>query len=74
MDQSNNQNAPPQSQQPAHRDMMFCHECDDEWYRDQSGLTCPACGSDFTEIVRQTTGSHFHLTIDETKRICTGIY
>jgi len=30
---------------------MFCHECADEWYRDERGLTCPECGSDFTEIV-----------------------
>lgn len=36
---------------PAHRDMMFCHECNDEWYRDEHGLTCPECGSDFTEII-----------------------
>jgi predicted amidophosphoribosyltransferase len=52
MDQSSNQNAPPQNQRSAaHRDMMFCHECADEWYRDEQGLTCPECGSDFTEIV-----------------------
>ncbi|KAF1940524.1 hypothetical protein EJ02DRAFT_445405 [Clathrospora elynae] len=52
MDQSSTQDAPPQSQQAAaHRDMMFCHECSDEWYRDQHGLTCPECGSDFTEII-----------------------
>ncbi|KAF2127542.1 hypothetical protein P153DRAFT_294879, partial [Dothidotthia symphoricarpi CBS 119687] len=36
---------------PGHRDMMFCHECADEWYRDQHGLSCPECGSDFTEII-----------------------
>jgi Zn finger protein HypA/HybF involved in hydrogenase expression len=40
-----------QAQRPAQRDMMFCHECNDEWYRDEHGLTCPECGSDFTEIV-----------------------
>jgi predicted amidophosphoribosyltransferase len=52
MDQSSNQSAPPQNQRSAaHRDMMFCHECADEWYRDEQGLTCPECGSDFTEIV-----------------------
>ncbi|KAF2258700.1 hypothetical protein CC78DRAFT_98760 [Lojkania enalia] len=47
---------PPQTtatQTPAHRDMMFCHECHDEWYRDQHGLTCPECGSDFTEIIEE---------------------
>lgn len=31
--------------------MMYCHECNDEWYRDEHGLTCPECGSDFTEII-----------------------
>lgn len=41
---------------PGHRDMMFCHECADEWYRDQHGLTCPECGSDFTEIVSGRCG------------------
>lgn len=44
--------APAAPAQPSgHRDMMFCHECQDEWYRDMHGLTCPECGSDFTEIV-----------------------
>ncbi|KAF2736741.1 hypothetical protein EJ04DRAFT_149695 [Polyplosphaeria fusca] len=36
-----------------HRDMMYCHECHDEWYRDEHGLTCPECGSDFTEIIEE---------------------
>ncbi|KAH4070529.1 hypothetical protein HBI56_138600 [Parastagonospora nodorum] len=47
MDRSSNPPAPGQT----HRDMMFCHECADEWYRDEHGLTCPECGSDFTEII-----------------------
>lgn len=34
------------------RDMMFCHQCEEEWYRDEHGLACPSCGSEFTEIVR----------------------
>ncbi|KAF1345320.1 hypothetical protein BDV97DRAFT_360853 [Delphinella strobiligena] len=33
------------------RDMVFCHECENEWYRDEYGLTCPDCSSDFTEII-----------------------
>lgn len=33
------------------RDIVYCHECENEWYRDESGLTCPDCHSDFTEIV-----------------------
>ncbi|KAK3078153.1 hypothetical protein LTS18_008313, partial [Coniosporium uncinatum] len=33
------------------RDMVFCHECENEWYRDEHGLSCPECHSDFTEII-----------------------
>ncbi|KAL6704925.1 hypothetical protein ACN47E_007470 [Coniothyrium glycines] len=55
MSQPGNPNAPTagQPQRPPHRDMMFCHECADEWYRDEHGLTCPECGSDFTEIIEE---------------------
>ena len=35
------------------RDMVFCHECEHEWYRDEHGLTCPRCQSDFTEIIEE---------------------
>ncbi|KAF2109922.1 hypothetical protein BDV96DRAFT_229297 [Lophiotrema nucula] len=42
-----------QPQPAAHRDTMFCHECQDEWFRDEHGLTCPECGSDFTEIIEE---------------------
>lgn len=42
-----------QAQQPrtGQRELMFCHECNDEWYRDQHGIICPECGSEFTEVV-----------------------
>ncbi|KAK6343290.1 hypothetical protein TWF730_010884 [Orbilia blumenaviensis] len=33
------------------RELVYCHECQNEWYRDQHGLVCPGCRSDFTEIV-----------------------
>ena len=36
---------------PQHRDIVFCHECEEEWYRDEGGLQCPECRSEFTEIV-----------------------
>jgi hypothetical protein len=42
---------PAQQSQTTQRDMVFCHECENEWYRDEHGLSCPECGSDFTEIV-----------------------
>ncbi|KAF2479538.1 hypothetical protein BDY17DRAFT_313340 [Neohortaea acidophila] len=45
------------------RDIVYCHECDNEWYRDEHGLTCPSCTSDFTEIVESANdprGSEQH--------------
>lgn len=37
----------------AQRELVFCHECHEEWYRDEHGLVCPReeCRSDFVEIV-----------------------
>lgn len=37
---------------PQQRDTVFCHECENEWYRDEHGISpCPECGSDFTEVI-----------------------
>lgn len=36
---------------PQSRDVIFCHQCENEWYRDEHGLACPECHSDFTEII-----------------------
>jgi len=36
------------------RDMVYCHQCENEWYRDEHGLACPDCHSDFTEVVSIT--------------------
>ncbi|KAF4551951.1 Ring finger domain-containing protein 6 [Elsinoe fawcettii] len=33
------------------RDIVFCHQCENEWYRDEHGLSCPRCHSDFCEVV-----------------------
>lgn len=33
------------------REVVYCHSCRDEWYRDLHGLVCPQCGSEATEIV-----------------------
>ncbi|KAF2004695.1 hypothetical protein P154DRAFT_36530 [Amniculicola lignicola CBS 123094] len=60
----------PAAQTPARRDTMFCHKCQDEWYRDEHGLTCPACGSDFTEIVEEDNDPrdvHIHDHSDDTE-------
>ncbi|KAK3711555.1 hypothetical protein LTR37_009546 [Vermiconidia calcicola] len=37
--------------QSRRRDIVYCHQCENEWYRDEHGLACPECHSDFTEIV-----------------------
>ncbi|KAL5331352.1 hypothetical protein ACEPPN_000882 [Leptodophora sp. 'Broadleaf-Isolate-01'] len=33
------------------RDLVFCHQCEYEWYQDEAGLVCPRCGGEITEIV-----------------------
>lgn len=43
----------------AGREVVYCHACSNEWYRDERGLQCPGCYSDITEIVRWTPSSHF---------------
>ncbi|KAK6435663.1 hypothetical protein LTR95_008147 [Oleoguttula sp. CCFEE 5521] len=37
----------------ASRELVFCHSCENEWYRAEHGLVCPECRSDFTEIIEQ---------------------
>ncbi|KAH9203488.1 hypothetical protein DL95DRAFT_472338 [Leptodontidium sp. 2 PMI_412] len=33
------------------RDVVFCHQCEHEWYQDEAGLVCPRCDGEITEIV-----------------------
>jgi len=33
------------------RDVVFCHQCDNEWFQDDHGLECPRCGGEVTEII-----------------------
>jgi Zn finger protein HypA/HybF involved in hydrogenase expression len=33
------------------REVVYCHQCEHEWYRDQGGLVCPRCDGEATEIV-----------------------
>ena len=33
------------------REVVYCHQCDNEWHRDEHGLTCPRCEGEITEIV-----------------------
>ncbi|KAI9835621.1 MAG: hypothetical protein M1838_005270 [Thelocarpon superellum] len=38
---------------PRPSELVFCHECQNEWRKNEHGLTCPECHSDFTEIIEQ---------------------
>jgi len=33
------------------REVVFCYQCEHEWYQDESGLICPKCYGAITEIV-----------------------
>ncbi|MCJ1316790.1 hypothetical protein MMC15_002111 [Xylographa vitiligo] len=33
------------------REMVFCHQCENEWFRDEHGLQCPRCQSEIVEII-----------------------
>ncbi|KAM5364018.1 hypothetical protein ACJA88_013286 [Fusarium oxysporum] len=33
------------------REVVLCHICSAEWYRDENGLTCPKCQNELVEIV-----------------------
>ncbi|KAF5002347.1 hypothetical protein FGRMN_358 [Fusarium graminum] len=35
----------------AGREVVYCHACAGEWYRDENGLTCPECQGEITEII-----------------------
>ena len=35
------------------REVVYCHACSNEWYRDESGLICPECEGEITEIVSE---------------------
>ncbi len=32
-------------------ELVFCHQCQNEWNRDEHGLECPECHSEFVEVV-----------------------
>lgn len=33
------------------REVVYCHQCENEWYKDEHGLICPRCEGEVTEIV-----------------------
>ena len=37
------------------RELVLCHGCENEWYRDEHGLQCPQCQCDIVEIVCANT-------------------
>lgn len=39
------------------REVVYCHQCEDEWYRDEHGLVCPRCDGEATEIVGPSPAS-----------------
>jgi hypothetical protein len=40
------------------REVVYCHSCSHEWYRDEHGLECPECGGDITEVVGRHRPRH----------------
>ncbi len=34
------------------REVVYCHRCENEWYKEDHGLVCPRCDGEITEIVR----------------------
>lgn len=48
----------------ARREIVFCHGCENEWYRDEHGLVCPECNGDFTEIVEGDGPQQTHMAPD----------
>ncbi|KAK8127428.1 ankyrin repeat protein [Apiospora sp. TS-2023a] len=48
---SNNSRAGQHLDASAGREVVYCHQCENEWYRDEHGLPCPRCHCEATEIV-----------------------
>ena len=46
------------------RELVFCHACENEWYKDQGGLECPQCHSEVVEVIDRNNdprNSHIEL-------------
>ncbi|CCT74224.1 related to 1-phosphatidylinositol-4,5-bisphosphate phosphodiesterase [Fusarium fujikuroi IMI 58289] len=37
--------------------VVLCHQCSARWYRDEDGMQCPKCQSEFVEILEPESGS-----------------
>lgn len=54
-------------------DRMFCHACGGVWLRDEHGLSCPHCESEFTEIVRTESDGHYLLERHSNRAVASQI-
>lgn len=45
------------------REVVYCHACANEWYRDNHGLTCPRCQGDIIEIVSSYCRAGAHILL-----------
>lgn len=45
-------------------DLLFCHQCENQWRQNATGLRCPRCESEFVEVVSQLLA--FWLALQET--------
>ncbi|KAK6346892.1 hypothetical protein TWF696_006994 [Orbilia brochopaga] len=52
---SGSRTAMPPRQPSQTRELVYCHQCQNEWYKEQHGLQCPSCNSEFTEILENDT-------------------
>lgn len=50
---------------PSRRDIMFCHQCENEWYRDEHGFECPDCHSEFCEVIEENNDPRESLQIPQ---------
>lgn len=47
------------------RELVYCHQCENEWYRDEHGLVCPRCESDIVEVIDEAHDPRDDLRIPE---------
>ena len=47
------------------REVVYCHQCENEWYQDDNGLICPRCEGEVTEIVSLLPYPHASLLTNQ---------
>lgn len=53
-------------------DRIFCHACGHVWLKNESGLTCPHCESDFTEIIEIPPDTTPYPPLQDSPRLSPG--